>query len=409
MSVVVIGGGPAGLMAAETILQAGIPVDLFDAMPTVGRKFLLAGRGGLNLTHAEPESAFGRRYLGREAEVAPWLDSWGPLQVRWWAEELGIETFVGSSQRVFPHEMKAAPLLRSWLRRLRAAGLRIHVRHRWEGWNDEGQLRFTTPDGEKSLSGEATVLALGGGSWPQLGSTGAWTTYMAARGVAVAPLKPANCGFELDWSPYMREHHAGEPLKAVALRVGSASTPRFARRGEMVVTEYGLEGSLIYAASALLRDLIETEGQATIYLDLAPDRSLQRLAHDLAQPRGRRSWPNHLRRATGLQGVKVALLHERLPPMVLADPDALAVAIKALPLTLLRPRPLAEAISSAGGITFDELDEGLMLHKVPGVFCAGEMIDWEAPTGGYLLTACFASGKVAGAGVIRWLGRAKID
>ena len=405
MSVVIIGGGPAGLMAAETILQAGIPVDLYDAMPSVGRKFLLAGRGGLNLTHAEPESAFGQRYTGREAEVAPWLANWGPGQVRWWAEALGVETFVGSSQRVFPHEMKAAPLLRSWLRRLRAAGLHIHVRHRWEGWDDAGQLRFMTPDGEKRVTGAATVLALGGGSWPQLGSTGAWAGYLAERGVAIAPLKPANCGFELDWSPYMRERFAGEPLKAISLRVGPAGAPLFARRGEMVLTEYGLEGSLIYAASALLRDLIEAEGRVTIYLDLAPDRAEKRLARDLAQPQGRRSWSNHLRRATGLQGIKAALLHECLSEATLAAPDALAAAIKALPLTLLRPRPLAEAISSAGGVTFAELDSGLMLTKLPGIFCAGEMIDWEAPTGGYLLTACFASGKVAGAGVISWLGR----
>ncbi len=400
LRVAVIGGGPAGLMAAEVLSQGGVAVDLYDAMPSVGRKFLMAGKGGLNLTHSEALDAFMSRYGVRRARVEPLLSNFGPDDLRDWARGLGVDTFVGSSGRVFPAEMKAAPLLRAWLHRLRAAGVRFHVRHRWLGWDAQDTLRFATAVGETAVTADAVVLALGGGSWAKLGTDGAWVPVLENAGVAVAPLRPSNCGFDCGWSAHFRERHAGEPLKSVALTFAGET-----RRGEFVVTKHGVEGSLIYAYSARLRDALEAEGVATLHLDLLPDWGPERVALEVARPRGSRSLSSHLQSRLGLKGVKAGLLRECLGKDVMADPARLAAAIKALPIRLLAPRPLDEAISTAGGVAFDGLDEHLMLRTRPGVFCAGEMLDWEAPTGGYLLTACFASGHAAGSGALAFLGR----
>ena len=413
LSAVVIGGGPAGLMAAEVLAEAGARVDLFDAMPSVGRKFLLAGKGGLNLTHGEPLAAFVGRYGARSPQVGAWLDALSPQQLREWAQALGIETFVGSSGRVFPQDLKAAPLLRAWLHRLRERGVVFHMRHRWLGWasasadtnanaNAKSTLRFACAGGERTVSACATVLALGGASWQRLGSDGAWVPWLRERGIDVAPLRPANCGFEVAWSAHLRERFAGAPIKPVALCFGDVE-PKFERQGEFVLSAYGIEGSLVYAASAMLRDAIERNGQATLTLDLLPAFDAARVAKEVAHPRGSRSLASHLKSRLGLAGAKMALLHELLPREALADPVRLAAAIKALPLTVTAPRPIDEAISSAGGVKLEALDDGLMLRAQPGVFCAGEMLDWEAPTGGYLLQASMASGRVAGQGALHWL------
>ena len=394
----VVGGGPAGLMAAEVAAQAGLAVDLFDAMPSVGRKFLLAGKGGLNLTHGEPIEPFLGRYGDRRGVLEPIVRGFDPCALRDWATGLGIATFVGSSGRVFPAEMKAAPLLRAWLHRLREGGVRFHMRHRWIGWAGSNALRFATPDGELSHPADAIVLALGGASWPRLGSDGAWQPLLAGAGADVAPLKPSNCGFDVEhWSDHLRIRFAGAPLKNVALRCGG-----FAQRGEFVITETGVEGSLVYAASATLRGAIERDGRALAEIDLLPDRDSAFVNAEVARPRGSRSMPTHLKSRLGLDGAKAALLHELLPRETFVDPVALASAIKSLPIVLSAPRPIAEAISSAGGVRFEALDEHLMLRRRPGVFCAGEMLDWEAPTGGYLLSACFATGQRAGQGAIAW-------
>ena len=412
--VAVVGGGPAGLMAADRLSQAGCQVDLYDAMPSVGRKFLLAGKGGLNLTHGEDKARFVTRYGDRQAQVQAWLDVLDAQGVSDWAESLGVATFVGSSGRVFPADMKAAPLLRAWLHRLRMAGVRLHMRHRWTGWDEAMRQCFETPDGPRNIETDALVLAMGGASWPRLGSTGAWMPVLHARGVTVAPLRPANCGFDVaatpratgtqGWSPYFEQRFAGQPLKSVALRCEDGQGGQFLRKGEFVATATGIEGSLVYAASALLREQIASTGQATLWLDLLPDRTPQQVLAAVCHPRGARSMSSHLKSRLGLDGIKSALLHELLEPAALHDPQALATAIKALPLTLLAPRPVTEAISTAGGVAFDAMNPGLMLKALPGVFCAGEMLDWEAPTGGYLLTACLASGAVAAQGVLAHLG-----
>ena len=390
-------------MTAETLLAGGVQVDLYDAMPSVGRKFLLAGKGGLNITHAEPAEKFLRRYGARQAQIAPLLATFGADALRAWAYGLGITTFVGTSQRVFPKEMKAAPLLRAWLHRLRAAGARIHVRHRWTGWDENGGLRFATPAGEQIIQADCTVLALGGGSWARLGSDGAWVALLAARGVAVTLLLPSNCGFDIGWSAHFRERHAGQPVKAVAATLIDAQGVTHRQQGEFVVTGYGVEGSLIYALSAPLRDTIAAQGGALLQLDLTPDKDLARVSAEVTHPRGSRSLSSHLQGRLGIKGVKAGLLREALSAAEMHDPQRLAATIKALPLRLTAARPLDEAISSAGGVPFEALDEQLMLKTMPGVFCAGEMLDWEAPTGGYLLTACFASGRAAGLGALDWL------
>jgi uncharacterized flavoprotein (TIGR03862 family) len=398
-TVAVIGGGPAGLMAAEVLAEGGVQVDLFDAMPSVGRKFLLAGKGGLNLTHSETLPAFVSRYGARAPEVAAWLAAFSPERMRAWAAGLGVPTFVGSSGRVFPTDLKAAPLLRAWLHRLRGQGVRFHMRHRWLGWAaDTGALRLAAPQGEVISLPAATVLALGGASWPQLGSTGAWTPWLREAGAEVSPLLPANCGFECAWSAHLRERFAGAPVKPVVLRFSD-----FERQGEFVLSEYGVEGSLIYAVSARLRDAIARDGHATFTLDLLPAHDDARVAREVAHPRGARSWSSHLKSRLGVEGVKSALLHEVLPREAWADAARVAAALKALPITLTAPRPIAEAISSAGGVRLESLTTRLMLERRPGLFCAGEMLDWEAPTGGYLLQASMASGRVAGQGALEWL------
>jgi uncharacterized flavoprotein (TIGR03862 family) len=390
-------------MAAEAAVSAGAQVDLYEGKASVGRKFLIAGRGGLNLTHSDPPERFASRYGERAADIARWLEAFGPGELRAWARGLGIETFVGSSGRVFPLDQQAAPLLRAWVKRLRDAGVRFHVRHRCLGFGEGGELRFDTPDGETRVRHDAVVLALGGGSWPQLGSDGAWTPWLGER-AAVRALVPSNCGFDADWSPAFAARFAGEPVKPgwIGVREGEALQWH---QGEFVVTQTGIEGSLVYALSARLRDELATRGSVDIALDLAPGRDLERLARELSRPRGHRSFSEFLRRQAGVAGVRAGLLRELVPDAAQRSPAQLAAAIKAAPLRLLRPRPIAEAISSAGGVALEALDENLMLRALPGVFCAGEMLDWEAPTGGYLLSACFASGVVAGRGAASWRGR----
>jgi len=386
-------------MAAETLAAAGLQVDVYDAMPSVGRKFLLAGRGGLNLTHSEPHAAFVSRYGAHAPQVERWLTKLDAPALRQWAHDLGIETFVGSSGRVFPHEMKAAPLLRAWLHRLRSAGVRVHARHRWQGWTPDGALLLDTPQGPLTLRPDAVVLALGGASWPRLGSDGTWQPLLQAHDVQIAPLQPSNCGFTADWTPYFSEHWAGQPLKSIAMAVPGHPM----RRGECMITDTGLEGGLIYALSATLRETILAEGTATLLMDLLPQHSLEHVRAEVMRPRGARSWSSHLASRLGLRGAKLGLLRECLPKTAFDHPETLADAIKRLPVRLTGMQALAQAISTAGGVRLDSLDDKLMLRALPGCFCAGEMLDWDAPTGGYLLTACFASGRAAAQGVVRWL------
>ncbi|MFL6678056.1 MAG: NAD(P)/FAD-dependent oxidoreductase [Burkholderiaceae bacterium] len=416
-TVAVIGAGPAGLMAADALQAGGAQVHVFDAMASAGRKFLLAGIGGLNLTHSEPLPAFLARYAERAPALRPFLDDFGPDAVRAWAGDLGIETFVGTSGRVFPKDMKAAPLLRAWLHRLRAGGagrppVQFHMRQRWLGWAGDGtELRLAGPEGESSFAADATVLALGGASWPRLGSDGAWVPLLAERGVASAPLRASNCGFDVaptgpdrtGWSAHLRERFAGEPVKPVAISAADAAGVVHRQQGEFVVTATGVEGSLVYAFSAGLCEQIAAHGEATLALDLLPQHTPGQVLAETRRPRGARSLSTHLKSRLHLQGVKMGLLHELLTPAQMNDPDALARLIKALPLRLAAPRPIAEAISSAGGVRFDALDAGLMARAAPGLFVAGEMLDWEAPTGGYLLTACLATGRAAGRGALAWL------
>ena len=399
----IIGGGPAGLMAAEVARARGIRVDLYDSMGSVGRKFLLAGKGGLNLTHAEPFEPFIARYAERRDVVAHWLRQFDAAAVRSWARGLGVDTFVGSSGRVFPTDMKAAPLLRGWVRRLRNTGVGFHMHHRWLGWRDDGALQFATAEGERVVQADAVVLAMGGGSWPQLGSDAGWVPELSRAGIDIAPLQPSNVGFELAWSEHLTSRFAGAPLKAVVAHWTDRHGLAHARQGECVLSEYGLEGSLIYAIGAELREQVRTQGEAILRLDLAPHRSEPALAVALGLPRGKHSIGDWLHRRAGLDKLKCALVFELTDQAVRDDPLALAAAIKRLPLRLRGPRPLAEAISTAGGVRLEALDEALMLRERPGVFCAGEMLDWEAPTGGYLLTASFASGVVAATGAAAWL------
>ncbi|BBH48206.1 hypothetical protein KU43P_46830 [Pseudomonas sp. KU43P] len=389
-------------MAAEALAQRGLAVEVFDAMPSVGRKFLLAGVGGMNITHSEPYPQFVARYAERQGEIDGLLHDFDAAALRQWIHGLGIDTFVGTSGRVFPTDMKAAPLLRAWLKRLRDSGVVIHTRHRWLGWNTDGSLRIAYPQGELQLKADAVVLALGGGSWARLGSDGAWQRLLADRAVDISVLRPSNCGFEVEgWSALLKDKFAGSPLKNIALSM-PGHTPR---KGEFILTAQGVEGSLVYAWSAPLREAIDRDGQATLLLDLLPDKPVDKIVQALAKPRGSRSMAKHLQSQLNIDGVKAALLRELTDQPTFADSAALARAIKALPITLVRTRPLDEAISSAGGVRFEGLDEGLMVKGMPGVFCAGEMLDWEAPTGGYLLTACFASGLRAGRAAADWLAR----
>ncbi len=415
----VIGAGPAGLMAALQLAEQGFEVDVYDAMPSVGRKFLLAGIGGLNITHNESSHLFEQRFGDANANLQPFLQAFGAAQLRDWVHALGIETFVGTSQRVFPKEMKAAPLLRSWLSKLRVLGVRFHSRHRWQGWSstDSGaNLVFANRNTEPSIpflvQAQVTILALGGASWQRLGSDGAWLPWLQSVGAKVAPLRPSNCGFEVQggWSELLKKNHAGAPLKSVALQVMNGEQTVFERRGECVVTQHGIEGSLIYAASALVRNQIDRDGLATIYFDLFPDWTEEQITHKLNAPRGSISLSNHLRNRLGLDGIKRALVYESLSNQTiqkstLENVNLLAALLKALPLKLNKTRPIDEAISTAGGVCFDALNSQLMLKSMPGVFCAGEMLDWEAPTGGYLLTACLSTGRAAGLAAVEYLGR----
>jgi uncharacterized flavoprotein (TIGR03862 family) len=402
LQIAIIGAGPAGLMAAEVIARGGARVTVYDVMPSAGRKFLMAGRGGLNLTHGEPLPAFLARYREAEARLAPVITAFSPEQLRQWSEALGQPTFIGSSGRVFPKAMKASPLLRAWLRRLDSMGVTFALRQRWTGWDDDGRLRFQTPEGPHVVEAQATVLALGGASWPRLGSDGGWVATLAARGIAVSPLRSANCGFTVAWSEIFRDRFEGQPLKGVALTFGARTV-----RGEGVVTRGGLEGGAIYALSADLREAIAQAGEATLHIDLRPDLAASDLLTRLSLPRGKQSLSNVLRKAAQLSPVAIGLLQEAAivagAKLATLSPSALAELIKAVPVPLDGVAPIARAISTAGGISFDELDADFMIRRLPGVFAAGEMLDWEAPTGGYLLQASFATGTAVGRGVLKWL------
>lgn len=403
-TVAVIGGGPSGLMAAELLAGAGAEVDVYEAMPTVGRKFLRAGLGGLNITHSEPYEAFCSRYGDRRTNLQSVLDLFPPDALCAWVHDLGIETFVGSSGRVFPKEMKAAPLLRSWIHRIRNAGVRINTRHSLVRINSDNSIKLKNADTEFSTSPDAVILALGGASWPQLGSNGSWAPWLQERGVEFVPFESANCGFEVPWSDHLKEKFSGSPLKAVSLTFTDLDGVTESRQGELLISEYGVEGSLIYAFSKRIREYLKVHDKATVYIDLLPGRSAERVLQDLSRPREKRSLSRHLQGCFGKDALKRALLFELLTREQMEAPDTLASLVKVLPITIDATRPIAEAISSAGGVKFEAIDENFMLKNMPGVFVSGEMLDWEAPTGGYLLTACFATGVAAAIGTSRWLG-----
>ncbi len=387
-------------MAAEVLCQHKVEVDVYDAMPSLGRKFLMAGKSGLNLTHSEPFEQFLSRYGNKREEVKKWLTDFTPGDLREWARGLGVETFIGTSGRVFPVGMKASPLLRAWIRRLNDSGATFHLRHKLTGFLPDKSLRFITPDGDVTVKPDAVILALGGGSWRKLGSSGEWVEWLSQAGVKVEALKPSNCGFEVAWSPHFKEKFDGHPVKSVVLSFGG-----FRQQGEFIITKEGVEGSLIYAASALMRDAIATKESVVMLLDLAPDRTQAQLAERLSKSRGSRTMASHLEKAVGIKGVKAGLLREFVPKDEFANMEQLAFHIKQLPVPLTAARPLDEAISSAGGVSFESLDENLMVKNIPGMFCAGEMLDWEAPTGGYLITGCMASGRWAGKGAMEWLAK----
>ena len=413
--VAIIGAGPAGLMVAQTLAQQGLSVHVFEAKASAARKFLMAGKGGLNLTHSEPFEAFSQRYGSRSAELQPWLQAWGAAQLQAWVKDLGFDTFVGSSGRVFPTDMKAAPLLRAWLTRLKAQSVVFHMRHRWQGFNEQGQAVIAHEGGQTTVDCQALVLATGGGSWAKLGSDGAWMPWLAERGVDLAPLQPSNCGFDIGWddgrkpgwSALFSERFAGQPFKSIALHFDDGHSEPFGRQGEFVATQTGVEGSLIYAVSAPLRDCIARQGHARFTLDLLPQWTAERVEQELARPRGSRSLSNHLKSRLGIDGIKASVLWEVLGKDGMNDTPRLAAAIKALPLTAVAARPIDEAISTAGGVRLEALDDNGMCRSAKGVFCAGEMLDWEAPTGGYLLTACLSSGVHVAQGVLRYLAATK--
>ncbi len=395
--VAIIGGGPAGLMAAEILSAAGHRVTVYEAMPTVARKFLLAGKSGLNITHSEDYQRFATRFGSANGRLRDALDAFRSDDIRQWAADLETETFVGTSGRIFPVAMKASPLLRAWIRRLDAQGVTIRTRHRWQGFSDGGHL-FETPEGNLIIRPDAALLALGGQSWPRLGSDGRWVDWLRNEAVTVHDFQPANCGFDVEWSAVFRERFAGAAVKSVV-----ATSPAGSTQGEFVVTKHGIEGSLVYAHAAALRDALTSGQRAALIVDLMPGRTLERIERDLARQDAKTSLANRLRKGAGLDGVKANLVREFGDDADLRDPARLARLIKALPITVVAPRPIAEAISSAGGIAWDGIDEHYMLKQRPGLFVAGEMIDWEAPTGGYLLTACFATGRAAARGIVDWL------
>jgi uncharacterized flavoprotein (TIGR03862 family) len=399
VEIAIIGCGPAGLSAAEVLAKSGKAVHVFEAMPTPARKFLMAGKSGLNITHAEPLEQFLTRYGTATGIISAAVRAFTPEDIRDWADDLGTPTFVGSSGRVFPEVFKGSPLLRAWLARLAECGATLHNRHRWVGWQDGAHL-FDTPEGTLQVDAKATLFALGGTSWPRLGGNGNWCRAFEAAGIALTSFRPANCGFNYGWSDFLTERFAGEPVKNVLLGHKEQTV-----QGDFIVTQHGIEGSSVYALSASLRDAIEADGKAILTIDMTPDRTAEQLAQALARPRGKKSSATHLKRATGLSGIKATLLRELLPPSAFDAPERLAAGIKALPLELTSPRPLAEAISVAGGVSFEAVDEHLMLKGLPGQFVAGEMLDWEAPTGGYLLTACLAQGRQAAGGMLSWLKR----
>jgi uncharacterized flavoprotein (TIGR03862 family) len=400
--VAIIGAGPAGLMAAEVLAQGGVGVTVYDAMPSAGRKLLMAGRGGLNLTHSEALPEFLMRYGAAAPRLARAIDAFPPQALRDWSEALGQPTFVGSSGRIFPEAFKASPLLRAWLRRLNAMGVQFALRHRWTGWDSDGRLSFQGPDGNRVVDAGATVLALGGASWPRLGSDGAWAEMLAAKGVTISQLKPANCGFTVAWSDVFRDRFEGQPLKGVALSFG----PR-AVRGETIITRTGIEGGAIYVLSADLREAIASAGQATLRIALRPDLETHDLVARLSTPRGKQSLSNWLRKAAQISPVGIGLLQEAAmgsgAPVSSLSPASLAGLINAVPVRLNGIAPIARAISTAGGLAFSEIDADFMIRRLPGTFAAGEMLDWEAPTGGYLLQAAFATGAAAGRGALKWL------
>jgi uncharacterized flavoprotein (TIGR03862 family) len=400
--VVVIGAGPAGLIAAEEIAKAGHRVTIYERMPSAGRKFLLAGRGGLNLTHGEPLEKFMRRYGERAEPLRAAIEGFPPESLRVWAEALGQKTFEGTSGRIFPEAFKASPLLRAWLRRLNELGIVFAFRHRWLGWGAHGALLFDTARGKIEAAADATVLALGGASWPRLGSDGCWAQVLADAGVKIESLRPANCGFVTEWSETFSDRFAGTPLKRIALTFGNATV-----RGEAMISKYGIEGGVVYALSSKLRDEILAHGSAVLHIALRPDISIEDLAKRMAAPRGKQSFSNFLRKAASLPPVAISLLQEwaagKAAKLSELQPDEIAALINRLPITLSGITPIDSAISTAGGISFEELDGNFMLRRMPGTFAAGEMLDWEAPTGGYLLQACFATGMAAGKGAVRWL------
>jgi uncharacterized flavoprotein (TIGR03862 family) len=401
MSAAVIGAVPAGLMAAEVLAQGGAGVTVYDAMASAGRKFLIAGRGGLNLTHSEPLPEFLSRYREAAPKLEAVINAVPPDRLRAWCEALGQPTFVGSSGRVFPRSMKASPLLRAWLRRLDAQGVRFSFRHRWIGWDEDGRLLFETPEGHRAIEARATVLTLGGASWPRLGSDGGWVDVLAARGVAISALRPANCGFTVAWSKVFRDRFEGQPLKNVEFRFGTRT-----ERGEAVITSTGIEGGAIYALSADLREAILTSGETILHIALRPDLDNKALASRLSAPRGKQSLSNYIRKALQLSPVAIGLLQEASGGLAARlSPQDLAALVNAVPIRLSGIAPIVRAISTAGGISFDELDADYMLRCLPGTFAAGEMLDWEAPTGGYLLQASFATGAAAGKGALKWLAR----
>lgn len=402
-TIAIIGGGPAGLIAAEILSTKGFSVHIFDAKPAVLRKFLVAGQGGLNLTKAESFEVFLSRYSSSAPSLKKHLSNFGPPELITWVNELGFSTFTGSSHKVFPEKMDAVQLRRAWIKRLQQQGVQFHLSNRWIGWNEKNELLFETRQGIHSFKASATILAMGGASWPKTGSDGSWLKILRQEGIKIEPFKPANCGFNVNWSDYFRQKYAGSPLKSVALCFFSEDGKELRQKGEFVISDYGVEGNLIYKFSALIREKINKNGQAIIYVDLKPDWDQQKLATRLSKPRGSRSLSSHIYKTIGLHDVKTGLLREFLPKSVIENPVTLAQAIKSVPIPLISSRPVEEAISTAGGVSFDELSDVLMLIKKPGVFCAGEMLDWEAPTGGYLLTACFSTGKAAAQGAVHWL------